>query len=226
MANRLKINSAPCVPDAPAADGKAAAVSNGRNGTPPADTGRGADGRFTKGCPGGPGNPHLRRLAEFRQAFSEALTPADLAEVARVLHQRAVKHADTAAAKLLLGYYLGQPPAAVDPDNVEAEALRQLLEFPGVMDVVQASGRVLPAVALRVLGQTLAVDDDSYRREWQATLAKLQGELAALKKEKARLQGRDLDDEDDDLADLDDDDGDDEDPDPEPNPDPPGRPAA
>jgi len=46
--------------------------TNGGNGSPPTAPGDGRDprtGRFLKGWKGGPGNPHLKKLARIRRAF-------------------------------------------------------------------------------------------------------------------------------------------------------------
>ena len=48
---------------------------NGPNG------GRGEDGRFLAGNPGGPGNPYSRQVAKLRQAILDAVTPQDVAEM-------------------------------------------------------------------------------------------------------------------------------------------------
>ena len=50
-----------------------------------APNGRDAQGRFTRGNPGGPGNPFYRRQAEFRRAALASFTPEDVASLLRVM---------------------------------------------------------------------------------------------------------------------------------------------
>src|SRR5262245_26680099 len=91
--------------------------SNGRapQANPAAADGRGADGRFVKGWKGGPGNPHARACAARRQALTDAVTPEDLARVAKKLLEMA-EGGDLPAAALLFKYAIGQPRPAPDPD--------------------------------------------------------------------------------------------------------------
>ena len=79
------------------------------------DDGRDRNGRFTKGNPGGPGNPYARRVAELRTALLETVGNDGLAEIVRGL-VTAATGGDVAAAKLVLSYTLGKPTEAVDPD--------------------------------------------------------------------------------------------------------------
>jgi hypothetical protein len=79
--------------------------TNGSNG-------RSTGGRFAKGNPGGPGNPHARRAARLRAAMYKAVTPADLRDVISALLSSA-KGGDVSAAKELMQRLLG-PPEAID----------------------------------------------------------------------------------------------------------------
>jgi hypothetical protein len=85
--------------------------ANGANGRDPG-------GRFAKGNAGGPGNPFARRTAQMRRVLCDAVSEEDLAAIARQMLEKA-KGGDVAAAKLLLGYVVGQPVQAVDPDREE-----------------------------------------------------------------------------------------------------------
>ncbi len=85
-------------------------------------------GRFLPGNPGGPGNPHAARVAALRGALLEAVTPADLAAIARSLVQ-AARSGDVAAAKLVFERVLGRPLEADILDRLEA--LEQALEGGG-----------------------------------------------------------------------------------------------
>jgi hypothetical protein len=100
---------------------------NGRNGradgtpTPapaPKAEGRGADGRFTKGWKGGPGNPFARRVAALRSVLLDVVDEAQLRKIACRLAVMA-ELGDVAAAKLVFLYTLGKPAPAVDPDRLD-----------------------------------------------------------------------------------------------------------
>ena len=88
--------------------------------TPPAaeDSGRDARGRFTKGNPGGAGNPFARRVAALRAVLLECVTDQDMEHVACELVVQA-KMGNLAAIKLLLQYVVGKPAATVDPDTLD-----------------------------------------------------------------------------------------------------------
>jgi len=75
--------------------------------------GRGENGRFEKGNPGGPGNPHARRVGELRSALLDAVSVADIQGVVGRLVTMA-RDGDLAAASLLLDRLFGKPVAAVD----------------------------------------------------------------------------------------------------------------
>ena len=75
------------------------------------DGGRDSGGRFTKGNPGGPGNPYARRVAELRSTMIDAVTDADMQVVIAAIVQQA-RDGDLAAAKLLFDRTLGPPIAA------------------------------------------------------------------------------------------------------------------
>jgi hypothetical protein len=138
------------------------ALTNGSNGqvaapTPPVPDGRNGDtspntatapngshsrdtrGRFTRGNPGGPGNPFARRLARLRQALCQRVTEADIEALADQLLERA-RQGDLAATKLLFAYVIGKPTAAVDPDTLDREEWR-----------LHQQGTVTPEQVLAVL---------------------------------------------------------------------------
>ena len=85
--------------------------------------GRDAGGRFTKGNPGGPGNPFARRVSRLRSLIVEELADDDLQAIVSKMVADA-KAGDTAAAKLLFSYAIGKPTDPVcQPDHVEAHEL-------------------------------------------------------------------------------------------------------
>lgn len=75
-------------------------------------------GRFTPGNPGGPGNPLGPHVARLRAALLEAVTPADMHHIARILLSSA-KAGDIGAIKLLLERVLGKPLEADLLDRIE-----------------------------------------------------------------------------------------------------------
>jgi hypothetical protein len=84
----------------------------------PTDTGRDSQGRFTKGNPGGPGNPYYRRQAQLKRLLLASVTDADVQSVMQVLLGLA-RGGDLAAIKLFLEYTVGKPTQEVDPDKEE-----------------------------------------------------------------------------------------------------------
>jgi|SRR5215510_650187 len=89
--------------------------TNGGNGRDPA-------GRFTKGNPGGPGNPFARRVALMRQTILEAVSDEDLRAIVRVLVDQA-KRGENHSVQILFDRLFGKPTAAPDPDRVKLEEL-------------------------------------------------------------------------------------------------------
>ncbi len=84
--------------------------------TPPSANGtkrgRGRDGRFVQGNPGGPGNPFAGKVARLREAGWKAIKPAEIKAVYRKLLEMALA-GDVPAARLLLDRLLG-PAVEVD----------------------------------------------------------------------------------------------------------------
>lgn len=66
-------------------------------------------GRFKPGNPGGPGNPQIRKLAEYKKAIHQAVKLKDLKEVIQKLLELA-KDGDVQAARLILERCLGKTP--------------------------------------------------------------------------------------------------------------------
>jgi pyruvate-formate lyase-activating enzyme len=106
----------------------------------PSTNGRTPRGQFAKGNPGGPGNPHAKRVAEFREAIMDAVSTADLKAVAKALVRRA-KEGDIAAARELFDRVLGKsppieievpaPPPEISPEF--QERVRAILERRGLL---------------------------------------------------------------------------------------------
>ena len=72
--------------------------TNGRNGT----------GKFTSGNTFGRGNPHAKKIATLRSALLQSVSSADIKKIIKGMVKKA-QDGDTAAAKLILPYLIGQP---------------------------------------------------------------------------------------------------------------------
>jgi hypothetical protein len=124
---------------------------NGDNGAAPGGAeappaGRDANGRFTKGNRGGPGNPHSRHVAKLRSALVNAVTEEDMVAIARNLVGRA-KLGFVAPLKILLQYVLGRPAEAVDPDEMDLREWQLADSSPTRTEVLRALFNNLPAAA-------------------------------------------------------------------------------
>lgn len=123
---------------------------------------RDSNGRFLKGRKGGPGNPHLRKVAEYRRAIAEAIDTNQVAEIINrlgdIANGRATRlvpgkddsereesptfQEQIAAAKVWLERVVGKPsdaPVKLDLPDIE-------------------SAKDLPHVALRVLNAIASGD--------------------------------------------------------------------
>lgn len=89
----------------------------------------GNKGRFPKGNPGGPGNPHARAVHRLRSALLKAITPDDVKKMVAVLIRKA-KKGDVIAIKELLDRTVGRPSATDTRELVElrreADRLRSI----------------------------------------------------------------------------------------------------
>ena len=100
--------------------------TNGANG-------RDAKGHFAKGNAGGPGNPHVRRVASFRKLILSAVSAEDFLAVVAALVEKA-KAGDIAAIRELFDRLLGKQKSTaelLEEERTEAEtlaAIRQRLE--------------------------------------------------------------------------------------------------
>ena len=89
-------------------------MTNGDNG------GRDEQGRFTKGNPGGPGNPYAQQVAAFRRALVNAVTEEDIAGIVAAIVSKA-KDGDVAAFKTLAPYLFGRPPESAYAEDMREE---------------------------------------------------------------------------------------------------------
>lgn len=131
---------------------------------PPGNADRDAQGRFTKGNRGGPGNPFARRVAAIRQVFYDAVSDEEL----RCICQRFVAQAmlgDVPSGKLVLSYLLGKVPEPVNPDTLDQEECRQYLQNPSTGDVQEVSERRPAAVvSLALMRGTHIAQEEQARR--------------------------------------------------------------
>jgi hypothetical protein len=93
----------------------------------PSPSDRDERGRFKKGNGGGPGNPYARRCAHLRQLLHSASTDEEILEIFEVLKKLALK-GDVAAIKLFLAYQIGKPTEAPDPDTLDQQELKIVME--------------------------------------------------------------------------------------------------
>jgi len=82
--------------------------------------GRGVNGRFAPGNPGGPGNPMAARVAEYRQQLLQCVQPGDVEAIYASMLFKA-KQGDTAAAGLLLDRLLGKATHLVEVQSEAAQ---------------------------------------------------------------------------------------------------------
>lgn len=80
----------------------------------PFGDGRGAGGRFTRGNPGGPGNPHASMVSTHRARLLAAITEGDIEKaveiIREIMNDTKAKPADRlAAARELLDRVCGKP---------------------------------------------------------------------------------------------------------------------
>jgi hypothetical protein len=148
-----------------------------------APAGRDARGRFTKGNPGGPGNPFARHVAKLRSALVECVGEDDIRQIARGLLFSA-KAGHLPSIRVLFMYVLGKPSCAVNPDTLDIEEWRQLVqplaqiaaELPQVLMTVPAATaadmvRTAQPYAQRMVGEEMTApppEADEEAREEEA----------------------------------------------------------
>jgi hypothetical protein len=85
--------------------------------SPKGTNGRGPDGRFAPGNPGGPGNPFAREVAALRRAALAHGTPERITDVMQTLYEKACG-GNMTAARLYLSYTAGKSTQPPDPDRL------------------------------------------------------------------------------------------------------------
>ena len=89
--------------------------------------GRDRNGRFTKGNPGGPGNPYARRMAAIRKQMIEFMTPERVAQYMQALLDFTLQGHGWAA-KLLAEHTAGKALPGVDPDRMAMDEWQKRME--------------------------------------------------------------------------------------------------
>ena len=88
--------------------------------SPNGSNGRDAKGRFSKGNPGGPGNPYAQQVGKLRSALLRAVSEADMkAIVARLV--KLAKEGNVRAAREVLDRCIGRP--------IEADLIARIEEM-------------------------------------------------------------------------------------------------
>src|SRR5262245_53934343 len=102
---------------------QAAGADPSANAQAGANPQRDTSGRFLRGNKGGPGNPYARQTAALLKAAADSARPEDMAEVMKMLLEKA-KGGDVAAARLWMAYSGGKARPAADPDTLDAHELQ------------------------------------------------------------------------------------------------------
>lgn len=106
---------------------------------------RDAGGRFLPGWRGGPGNPYAGQVAALRAALLQAVTPADVEAVAKMLIRKARK-GSIPAAKELLDRVLGRPGLNVrlgGSDETASDQIRAMMDRIDADPIAQQTARDL-----------------------------------------------------------------------------------
>ena len=118
---------------------------------PNGGNGRDRLGRFAKGNPGGPGNPHAAAVGAWRSALAKSVTPDDLQDVIGQLLKQA-KDGEPWAIRELLNRCLGRPEQALTIEN-EIPTFEQIVKvLRAKVDDGAWNGRQLPTHDRRPLG--------------------------------------------------------------------------
>ena len=118
------------------------------------EEGRGPDGRFKPGWKGGPGNPHVRRLADLQATVRDAIEPETMHGIVRKLSIRALE-GDVGAAKVLLERVCGKPRTEQPEYTFQLPPIETAADLPAAFQRVAqaaASGEIPIDDATRFAG--------------------------------------------------------------------------
>jgi hypothetical protein len=65
-----------------------------------------------------------KRKNQYKEVLEQALEPKDIVKVIKMLHDKSINEEDTAAAKILLEYYIGRPNQSIDV-TTNGESIKQ-----------------------------------------------------------------------------------------------------
>jgi hypothetical protein len=171
--------------------------------TPPQDNtaGRDHNGKFTKGNPGGPGNPFAGQVARLKKMLLERITDEDIDAIADKLIELA-KEGSLPAIKLLLAYALGKPGQTFQPHPVQALLPDQFLpEADGNSEshrgattpVPDLAPDLTPLVGPSLLDELARQLRDSARADEQRPLSRQQRRAERRERERAERRRRQAD---------------------------------
>ena len=86
----------------------------------PSTNGRNGNGKFARGNTFGKGNPYAKKVASLKSALLQSVSPSDIKKIIKGMVKKA-QEGDTAAAKLILPYLIGQPPTNQDLEKLTSE---------------------------------------------------------------------------------------------------------
>jgi hypothetical protein len=104
--------------------------------SPNGSNGRDARGRFIEGNPGGPGNPHARRIAQLRSILLESISDDDFRYVVRRLVHLAKNGGELPWIKELFDRTIGKPSAVFEA--LDDEIAGDATNGPTIQDQMQA----------------------------------------------------------------------------------------
>jgi hypothetical protein len=148
----------------PPSSNGAAGADPSANGSPPPNpsvNGRDTLGQFSKGNPGGPGNPFARLVAELRKLAVEAVPPEKLRAIFVKMSDLALE-GNVQAAKFVTSYLIGKPPPAPEPDRVDINEWSLMKEEAPMMKELALHGKtpdpILPLTCARSLREHTTKD--------------------------------------------------------------------
>lgn len=155
--------------------------------SPDGSSGRGADGRFAVGNPGGKGNPYAKRVAELRKAFMDVVGPEHMAGLARATLKKAFS-GDMIAMRTLLDRVLGKArdeahettTIPIDLPSMKtaegcADAIQRLTTALIAGDIAQDAAKVLGDL-IQLRAKTIEMMDfDQRLKEIEASVAERTG---------------------------------------------------
>ena len=142
---------------------------------------RDAQGRFVKGNPGGPGNPYVRRLAEYQAAIQDVISPHRFRGVMASLLKAVIERQNVQAARVIIDRVLGKSRAEPLPEG----AMDMPKGLESASDVKKAADALLQGIATGVIAP-----EDAQRTAVIIEMARKAIETQDLEKRIADLEER------------------------------------